>query len=225
MFIASASSAPRISRTNDGVEPTTVPVYSGREQIAAFLRGYALADIKRWQLIPTSANGQPALLTLREGQNRRDHCICHPVDAPALRSARVDRTLRESSTRARALRSKERGCELKRRPPAVSACVAASAWGSPYRRWITQHPPWKTGASLSAGRRPTSNRRTRRKKAGRLPPRRLAGSRRGWTFFDSFGWGKTSSRLIDHAGAPSDAPQPVECRRRCEPMRSPIFGG
>jgi len=61
--------------------------YSGRGQVAAFLRGYALADIKRWQLIPTSANGQPALagylwdeqteafkpyclyvLTLREGQ-------------------------------------------------------------------------------------------------------------------------------------------------------------
>jgi RNA polymerase sigma-70 factor (ECF subfamily) len=61
--------------------------YSGREQVAAFLRGYALADSKRWQLIPTSANGQPALagylweepteafmpyclyvLTLREGQ-------------------------------------------------------------------------------------------------------------------------------------------------------------
>jgi RNA polymerase sigma-70 factor (ECF subfamily) len=61
--------------------------YSGREQVAGFLRGYALAEIKRWQLIPTSANGQPALagylwdeqteafmpyclyvLTLREGQ-------------------------------------------------------------------------------------------------------------------------------------------------------------
>jgi RNA polymerase sigma-70 factor, ECF subfamily len=35
--------------------------YSGRDQVAAFLRAYALADIKRWQLIPTSANGQPAL--------------------------------------------------------------------------------------------------------------------------------------------------------------------
>jgi RNA polymerase sigma-70 factor (ECF subfamily) len=61
--------------------------YSGRDQVAAFLRGYALAGIKRWRLIPTSANGQPALagylweakaeafmpyclyvLTLREGQ-------------------------------------------------------------------------------------------------------------------------------------------------------------
>jgi len=61
--------------------------YSGRDQVAVFLREYALADIKRWKLIPTSANGQPALagylwdenteaftpyclyvLTLREGQ-------------------------------------------------------------------------------------------------------------------------------------------------------------
>ena len=61
--------------------------YSGRDQVAAFLRGHALADIKRWQLIAASANGQPALagylwaeqteafmpyclyvLTLREGQ-------------------------------------------------------------------------------------------------------------------------------------------------------------
>ncbi len=35
--------------------------YGGREQVAVFLRGYALAEIKRWRLIPTSANGQPAL--------------------------------------------------------------------------------------------------------------------------------------------------------------------
>jgi RNA polymerase sigma-70 factor, ECF subfamily len=35
--------------------------YGGRDQVAAFLRGYALADSKRWRLLPTSANGQPAL--------------------------------------------------------------------------------------------------------------------------------------------------------------------
>jgi RNA polymerase sigma-70 factor, ECF subfamily len=35
--------------------------YSARDQIATFLRGYTLADLKRWQLIRTSANGQPAL--------------------------------------------------------------------------------------------------------------------------------------------------------------------
>jgi RNA polymerase sigma-70 factor, ECF subfamily len=35
--------------------------YSGRDQVADILRTYALADVKRWRLIPTSANGQPAL--------------------------------------------------------------------------------------------------------------------------------------------------------------------
>jgi RNA polymerase sigma-70 factor (ECF subfamily) len=35
--------------------------YSGRDQIAAFLRGNALAGIKRWRLVQTWANGQPAL--------------------------------------------------------------------------------------------------------------------------------------------------------------------
>jgi RNA polymerase sigma-70 factor, ECF subfamily len=35
--------------------------YSGREQVAAFLRAFSLSAIKRWRLISTSANGQPAL--------------------------------------------------------------------------------------------------------------------------------------------------------------------
>ena len=43
------------------VMPPLPSWYSGRDHVAAFLRGYALAEIKRWQLIPTSANGQPAL--------------------------------------------------------------------------------------------------------------------------------------------------------------------
>jgi hypothetical protein len=33
--------------------------YGGRDQVAAFLRGYALADSKRWRLLPTSANDSP----------------------------------------------------------------------------------------------------------------------------------------------------------------------
>jgi RNA polymerase sigma-70 factor (ECF subfamily) len=36
---------------------------SGREQVAAFLRAYPLSGARRWQMVPTSANGQPALAT------------------------------------------------------------------------------------------------------------------------------------------------------------------
>jgi RNA polymerase sigma-70 factor (ECF subfamily) len=34
--------------------------YSGREQVAAFVRGYLLTPRTRWRLVRTSANGQPA---------------------------------------------------------------------------------------------------------------------------------------------------------------------
>jgi len=36
---------------------------SGREQVAGFLRAYPLSGTRRWQMVPTSANGQPALAT------------------------------------------------------------------------------------------------------------------------------------------------------------------
>jgi RNA polymerase sigma-70 factor, ECF subfamily len=35
--------------------------YRGRSDIELFLRGHALSGVKRWQLVGTSANGQPAL--------------------------------------------------------------------------------------------------------------------------------------------------------------------
>jgi RNA polymerase sigma-70 factor (ECF subfamily) len=35
--------------------------YSGRGKIAPFLRGWALSAAKRWHLVPSSANAQPAL--------------------------------------------------------------------------------------------------------------------------------------------------------------------
>jgi RNA polymerase sigma-70 factor, ECF subfamily len=35
--------------------------YSGRDSIAEFLRRYPLSDMHRWKMLPTSANGQPAL--------------------------------------------------------------------------------------------------------------------------------------------------------------------
>src|SRR6266487_2624631 len=37
--------------------------YSGRDRVAAFLRGYPLRAERRWRMVPTSANGQPALAT------------------------------------------------------------------------------------------------------------------------------------------------------------------
>src|SRR6266542_3405216 len=36
---------------------------SGRDQVAAFLRAYPLSGARRWQMLTTSANGQPALAT------------------------------------------------------------------------------------------------------------------------------------------------------------------
>ncbi len=53
-----------VSMLAEDVRMTMPPLprwYLGRDQVAAFLRGYALGEIKRWRLIPTSANGQPAL--------------------------------------------------------------------------------------------------------------------------------------------------------------------
>jgi RNA polymerase sigma-70 factor, ECF subfamily len=35
----------------------------GREQVAVFLRAYPFSGIRRWRMVPTSANGQPALAT------------------------------------------------------------------------------------------------------------------------------------------------------------------
>ena len=35
--------------------------YSGRDAVATFLRGWPLAARKRWRLLPTGANGQPAV--------------------------------------------------------------------------------------------------------------------------------------------------------------------
>jgi RNA polymerase sigma-70 factor, ECF subfamily len=35
----------------------------GRDQVAAFLRAYPLSGARRWRMVPTSANGQPAFAT------------------------------------------------------------------------------------------------------------------------------------------------------------------
>ena len=35
--------------------------YSGRDAVATFLHGWPLSARKRWRLLPTGANGQPAV--------------------------------------------------------------------------------------------------------------------------------------------------------------------
>src|SRR5437588_6021554 len=45
------------------VMPPLPSWYSGRDQVAAFLRDYPLRGARRWKMVPTSANGQPALAT------------------------------------------------------------------------------------------------------------------------------------------------------------------
>ena len=36
---------------------------SGRDQVVAFLRAYVFSRARRWRMVPTSANGQPAFAT------------------------------------------------------------------------------------------------------------------------------------------------------------------
>ena len=80
--------------------------YAGREQIAAFLHG----RVRRWRLIRTSANGQPAVAAYvwdeqvrglpaptpecahhSRRTDHRDGCLHHPRPVPALRPAAPDR--------------------------------------------------------------------------------------------------------------------------------------
>jgi len=85
---------------------------SGREQVAGFLRAYPLSGARRWQMVPTSANGQPALatyswdeqsaafmahslsvLTLREGKIEEITAFMTPDPFPHFQPARIDRRL------------------------------------------------------------------------------------------------------------------------------------
>jgi RNA polymerase sigma-70 factor (ECF subfamily) len=45
------------------VMPPLPSWYSGRDQVAAFLRAYPLRGVRRWKMVPISANGQPAFAT------------------------------------------------------------------------------------------------------------------------------------------------------------------
>jgi hypothetical protein len=90
--------------------------YQGRDAIATFLRRFPLAPDRRFRLLPTSANGQPALaayiwdeqtssfetesilvLTPRR-QYRGDHRLPHPRAVLALRPARATANVSQVNT-------------------------------------------------------------------------------------------------------------------------------
>jgi RNA polymerase sigma-70 factor (ECF subfamily) len=62
---------------------------SGREQVAAFLRAYPLSGARRWQMVPTSANGQPALATYSWDEQRAAF-MPHSLSVLTLREGKIE---------------------------------------------------------------------------------------------------------------------------------------
>ena len=71
------------------VMPPLPSWYGGREQVAAFLRDYILRDGRRWKMVPTSANGQPALATY-EWNEQTGAFTPHSVSVLTLRGSRIE---------------------------------------------------------------------------------------------------------------------------------------
>jgi RNA polymerase sigma-70 factor (ECF subfamily) len=71
------------------VMPPLPSWYSGRDQVAAFLRGYVLAHAARWRLIPMSANGQPAVAAY-VWDDAATAFVPHCVNVLTLRERRID---------------------------------------------------------------------------------------------------------------------------------------
>jgi len=63
--------------------------YSGREAIAGFLRGWPLSDEKRWRLVPTSANAQPAFGGYLWDEGTQTF-RAHGVEVLTLRGTRIE---------------------------------------------------------------------------------------------------------------------------------------
>jgi len=63
--------------------------YSGREAIAGFLRGWPLSDEKRWRLVPTSANAQPAFGGYLWDEGTQTF-RAHSVEVLTLRGTRIE---------------------------------------------------------------------------------------------------------------------------------------
>jgi RNA polymerase sigma-70 factor, ECF subfamily len=63
--------------------------YRGREQVALFLRSYPLRAGRRWKLVPTSANGQPALATF-EWNEQAGAFTPHTLMVLSLRGSQIE---------------------------------------------------------------------------------------------------------------------------------------
>ena len=62
---------------------------SGRDHVAAFLRAYPLSGVRRWRMVPTSANGQPALATY-EWNEQAGVFTAHSVSVLTLRGSQIE---------------------------------------------------------------------------------------------------------------------------------------
>jgi len=71
------------------VMPPLPSWYSGRDQVAAFLRDYALRGVRRWKMLPTSANGQPALATY-EWNEQTGAFTPHSITVLTLRGGQIE---------------------------------------------------------------------------------------------------------------------------------------
>jgi RNA polymerase sigma-70 factor (ECF subfamily) len=62
---------------------------SGRDQVAAFLRAYPLSGARRWRMVPTSANGQPAFATY-SWDERTAAFMPHSLSVLTLREGKIE---------------------------------------------------------------------------------------------------------------------------------------
>lgn len=71
------------------VMPPLSSWYSGRDQVVAFLHAYPLRAGRRWKMVATSANGQPALATY-EWNEKFGAFTPHSISVVALRGSRIE---------------------------------------------------------------------------------------------------------------------------------------
>jgi RNA polymerase sigma-70 factor, ECF subfamily len=71
------------------VMPPLPSWYSGREHVAVFLRDYILRCGRRWKMVPTSANGQPALATY-EWNEQIGAFMPHSISVLTLRGSQIE---------------------------------------------------------------------------------------------------------------------------------------